>query len=87
MSEMSDKTLVSLDVLTFGTDEIFATKRIVALTPEELEIHTLMIEIAKAKSKRNIKLAARNAEIAVLEAKLAALKAEIIISKPIVLEP
>ena len=84
---MSDKTLVSFDVLTFGIDEIVATKRIVALTPEELEIHTLMIEIAKAISKRNIKLAARNAEIAVLEAKLAALKAEITISKPNVLEP
>lgn len=63
---MSDKTLVSFDVLTFGIDEIVATKQIVALTPEELERHTIMIEIAKAKSKRNIKLAARNAEIAVL---------------------
>jgi hypothetical protein len=84
---MSDKTLVSFDVLTFGIDEIVATKSIVALTPEELERHTLMIEIAKAKTKRNIKLAARNAEIDVLEAKLAALKAEIIISKPNVLEP
>ena len=87
MSEISDKTLVSFDVLTFGIDEIIATKRIVALTPEELERHTLMIEIAKANSNRNIKLAARNAEIAVLEAKLASLKAEIIISKPSVLEP
>lgn len=84
---MSDKTLVSLDVLTFGTDEIFATKRIVAFTPKELERHNLMIEIAAAKTKRNIKLAAMNAEIDVLEAKLAALKAEIIISKPDVLEP
>lgn len=46
-----------------------------------------MIEIAAAKTKRNIKLAAMNAEIDVLEAKLAALKAEIIISEPNVLEP
>ncbi len=71
---ISNKHLVSLDALTFGLDEIVATKHIVAFTTEELEIHTLMVEIAAAKTKRNHKLAAMDAEIAVLEAKLAALK-------------